>query len=83
MVQGTKLRAVISMLEGDALFMQSTHGKTAFSRSFKAAWSNREHTNIPWVVLVCLVGINNFSLGVGVQVGDSLALLFELITQVS
>lgn len=63
--------------------MQSTHNKTASSRSFKASWSNRDYADIPWVVLVCLVGINHFSLGVAVQVGDRLALLFELITQVS
>lgn len=45
--------------------------------------SSRDHTNIPWVVLVCLLEILHFSLGVGVQVGDRLASLFELITQVS
>lgn len=59
------------MLESGALFMQNTHNKTSSSHktSFKAAWSNRDHVDIPWVVLVCLVGINHFSLNVGVQVG--------------
>lgn len=68
------------MLEGGTMFLQSTHSKMVSSRSFKAAWSNRDHTDIPWVVLVCLVGINHFSPGLGVQLGERFALLFELIT---